>query len=369
MPLVAKTRSFLRNLFLAQSLDKDLDQEVQSHLQLLIDENIRAGMPPKQAQRAARMELGGAEQVKEQVRDKRLGNWIHSLVSDYRFGARQLYKNPGFTLTVVITLALSVGANTAIFSLVNALLLKSLPYSHPERLGTIYTRTTSSTTMVSDDRHNLDGERWELLRDNVPTLISAVSGGASGVNLKAGSRVQYVRNARVSAHYFDVLALQLVLGRHFSEDEDRPHGPKAAILSYPLWRTLFGADPGILGQAILLKGEPHTVVGVLPQDAITPSNADVFTPLQPSREGEGGGSNFDVSTRLRDGATWQEADAQINRAWAIHAQRFEKEYLGVHRTYYSVPLQKGETESLRPQVLALMLSAGFILLIACANLA
>jgi len=368
MPFVSKTRSFLRNLLSTRSVEQDLDQEVRSHLQLLIDENIRAGMSLKQAERAARMELGGAEQVKEQVRQARFGNWLHSLISDCRFGLRQLHKNPGFTLTVILTLALSVGANTAIFSLVNALLIKSLPYTHPQRLGTIYTRKAGST-MVSEDRHNLDGERWELLRDNVPALLSAVSGGTSGVNLKADSRVQYVREGRVSAHYFDVLALQPVLGRNFSEDEDRPHGPKAAILSYSLWRNTFEADPGILGQPILLKGEPHIVVGVLSQGAVTPSNADVYTALQPSREGAGGGSNFDVITRLRDGATWQQADAELNRAWAAQVQHIEKHNPGVRVTYFSVPLQKGETESLRPQVLALMLSAGFILLIACANLA
>ena len=369
MPVLARARGLLRNLLLTQRVERDLDQEVHSHLQLLIDENLRAGMSPQEAERTARMELGGAEQVKQQVREQRLGDSLHSWVSDCRFGARQLYKNPGFTLTVVLTLALSVGANTAIFSLVNALLLKSLPYAHPERMGTIYAHVTGPRGS-NDALSGIDGERWELLRDNAPALISAVSsGGASGVNLKAGPRVQYVRNTRVSAHYFDVLALQPVLGRNFSEDEDRPHGPKTAVLSYSLWQNTFGADPAILGQSVLLKGEPHTVVGVLPQGAITPSNADVFTPLQPSREGEGGGTNFHAVTRLRDGATWQEANAQINRAWAIRTQQIEKNVPGAKVTYYSVPFQKGETESLRSQALALMMSAGFILLIACANLA
>ena len=108
-----------------------------------------------------------------------------------RFAVRQLWRNPGFTVTVILTLALSIGANTAIFSMVNALMLKSLPYSHPERMGTIYTRVTGSR--ASDERHNLNGEQWELLRDNVPALISAVSGrGTSGVNLQAGSQVQYL---------------------------------------------------------------------------------------------------------------------------------------------------------------------------------
>jgi predicted permease len=292
-----------------------------------------------------------------------MDNWGQHL----RFAARQLRRNPGFTVAVIVTLALAIGANTAIFSLVNALLLKSLPYAHPERMGTIYQRMTGAHG--PDESINLDGESWELLRDNVPALISAVSGGTSGENLKAGSHVQYVHDGRISAHYLDVIGLQPIIGRNFSEDEDRPHGPKAAILSYSLWRNIFGADEGILGRAILLRSEPYTVVGVLPQGAITPLNADVYTPLQPSREGEGGGMNFEVITRLRPGATWQEANAGINRAWAARVQRFEKNNPGAQVTYYSVPLQKGETDSLRPQVLSLMLAAGFILLIACANLA
>jgi len=294
---------------------------------------------------------------------------MDALRQNLKFAARQLQRNPGFTMTVILTLALAIGANTAIFSIVNVLMLKNLPYSHPERMGTIYTRITASVT--SDNRHKLNGEQWELLRDNVPSLISAVSSPrTSGVNLQAGSHVEYVHGGRISAHYFDVLAVQPVLGRNFSEDEDRPHGPTAAILSYSLWRNTFSSNPDILGQAVLLKGEPYTVIGVLPEGATTPLNADLYTALQPSREGEGGGTNFESITRLRDGATWQEADAEITRAWSLRANRFElRNNPGAQVTYYSVPLQKGQTALLRPQVLALMLAAGFILLIACANLA
>ncbi len=285
-----------------------------------------------------------------------------------KFSLRQFGRNPGFTATVIFTLALAIGANTAIFSLVNALMLKSLPYAHPERMGTIFTRVSGA--QASDERSVLDGAQWELLRDNVPSLISAVSGWqVSGVNLKAGERIQYLHDARVSAHYFDVLAIHPVAGRNFTEAEDRPHGPKAAILSYGLWRTTFAGDRNLIGQTIFLKGEPYTVIGVLPQGATTPLNADVYTPLQPSREGEGQGHNYWVITRLREGATWQQADAEINRAWAASTASFQKEKPGVRVSFYSVPLQKGETTGLRPKALTLMLAAGFILLIACANLA
>jgi macrolide transport system ATP-binding/permease protein len=293
---------------------------------------------------------------------------MRTLWQNLKFATRQLQRNPGFTLAVVVTLALAIGANTAIFSLVNALLLKSLPYPEPQRMGTIYAQVTGPK---GGGRFllNLNGEAWELLRDNAPSLISAVSGGTSGVNLKAGPRVQYLHEGRVSLHYFDVLGIPMLFGRSFSPEEDRPHGPKAAILSYALWNGTFGAAPSVIGQSILLKGEPYVVIGVLPQNATTPSNADVFTPLQPSREGEGGGTNFEVLTRLRPGATWVQADGEINRAWAPHAQRFASQSPGSSISYFSVPFQKGQTDALRPQVLGLMLAAGFILLIACANLA
>lgn len=281
-----------------------------------------------------------------------------------------LARNPGFTVTVVLTLAFSIGANTAIFSIVNALLLKEFPYSHPERIGTIYARTTGSDSY--DMRRNIDGEQWELLRDSVPSLVSAVSGTrASGVNLQAGSQVKYLHEGQVSAHYFDALALHPIMGRNFSEDEDRPHGPRTAILSYALWRTAFGGSSNVLGRSMLLKGEPYTIIAVLPERATTPLNADVYTALQPTREGAGVGTNFAAILRLRDGATWQQADVEVNRALtrSLRAQRFTKSEAGAQVMYYTVPLQKGETDTLQPQVLALMLAAGFILFIACANLA
>src|SRR4029077_8252729 len=169
-----------------------------------------------------------------------------------------------------------------------------------------------------------NGEQWELLRDNVPSLISGVSAtGISGVNLQAGEQVRYLHAGRVSAHYFDVLAIHPIVGRAFSDAEDRPHGPKTAILRYGLWRSVFGSDPNISGRNILLRGEPYTVVGVLPEDATLPLNADLYTALQASRDGEGGGTNFDVITRLRDGANWQQADSEINHAWSLRTERYE----------------------------------------------
>ncbi|MBW8869181.1 MAG: ABC transporter permease, partial [Acidobacteriales bacterium] len=168
----------------------------------------------------------------------------------------------------------------------------------------------------------------------------------------------------------DVLTINPVIGRNFTETEDVPNGPNVAVLSYNLWRNTFGSNSHTVGESIRLKGEPYTVVGILPEGATTPLNADVYTAIRASSQGEGAGTNFDCITRLRDGATWQEADAQINRAWLGRKDRYELyDNPGAQVSYYSVPLQKGESAVLRPQALALMFAAGFILLIACANLA
>lgn len=294
---------------------------------------------------------------------------MNSLGRDLYFALRQFRRNPGFTFTVIATLALAIGANTAIFSLVNALMLKSLPYPHPERMGTIFRLVKGESSY--DARHSINGEVWEQLRDNVPSLLSALSSNrADGVNLQAGEHVEYVRAGRISAHYLDVLGVRPALGRNFSDAEDRPHAPKAVVLSYGLWRTVFGEGRNLIGQTIHLKGDAYTVVGILPAGATTPLNADLYTAIQPSRAGEGGGSNYEVITRLRDGATWQQADSEINRAWANWAQHLSPQYgPGARVSFHSVPLQQGETATLRPQATALMFAAGFILLIACANLA
>src|SRR5437899_6737980 len=356
-------------MFLRKRKASDFSAEIEAHIQHESERLQEQGLSEEDARAAARRAFGNIMQAEERFYESGRQLWWDHLGQDLRFGLRMLRRNPGFTVTVILTLALSIGANTAIFSIVNALILKSLPYSHPERMGTIYTQITGP--VASDERHSLTGEQWELLRDDVPALLSAVSSPrTSGINLQANSHVEYVHGGRISAHYFDVLAVQPMTGRNFSEDEDRPHGPKSTILSYRLWRNTVSSNPNILWQPILLKGEPFTVIGVLPEGATTPLNADLYTALQPSREGEGGGTNFESITRLRDGATWQQANAEINRAWSLRAHRYElKDHPGAQVTYHSVQLQKGQTDSLRPQVLALMLAAGFILLIASANLA
>ena len=369
MKLWSQLQSAIQRLLGRGQADSQMESELRAYVDLVTDERIASGMSPSEARRSALAEFGGIEQVKQSVRDRRAGVWLETLCRDLRYGFRQLVRNPAFTVTVVLTLALSIGANTAVFSLVNALMLKSLPYPHPECLGTIFRHIHGSGS--SDDRRSIDGWQWELLHSNAPSLLSAVSGGsADGVNLQAAQHVEYVHSGRISAQYLDVLGIRPALGRNFSEAEDRQDGPKAAILSYDVWRRTFGEDGNLVGQTIRLKGDSFTVIGVLPAGATTPLNADLYTALRPSRRSEGAGTNYDVILRLRDGATWQQADAEINHAWRGWAEDYRKQYgANVHISFYTVPLQRGETATLRPQVITLIFASGLILLIACANLA
>src|SRR6266567_7497041 len=200
--MFARFRSLVRALTSRHDFEAGMTEELRFHLAQYTEDLVRSGISLEEARRRARMEFGGIDTVKEDCREARGLLVFDELGREFQYAARQLWCNPGFTATVVLTLALSVGANTAIFSIVNALLLKSLPYAHPERMGTIFLRVQGAKP--SDEPHNLDGTQWELLRDNVPSLIPAVSGmRTSGVNLQTESHVQYLHAGRVSAHYFD----------------------------------------------------------------------------------------------------------------------------------------------------------------------
>src|SRR5580700_8787893 len=241
------------------------------------------------------------------------------LVQNLRLALRQMRKNPGFVLAVTLTLALGVGVNTAVFTLLNGFLLRPLPYPEPDHLAVLVLHregiSAKSGQFYSEDDPSQDGETWEMVRDGVPSVRAASFGGTSGVNLQAGrefgSSVHYVQDMRVSAHYFEVLGIQPFLGRGFTEEEDRPNGRKAVIVTYALWQSVFHGDPQVLGKEIDLKGEPYTLVGVLPRRAQPTGTADVFTPLQPHQSGECGGENCEIILRLAPGATWQQVSAQL----------------------------------------------------------
>ena len=292
---------------------------------------------------------------------------MHTLFEEVRYALRQLRKNPGYSIVVILTLALSIGANTSIFSVVSAILLRPLPYPHPERLASLMLHISGSGK--NDEVASADRYTWRQLRDNVPAVTAAVASETGGVNLQAEGRAQYVHGQRVSAHYFDVLGIKPMLGRGFTETEDTAGGPTSVVLSYSLWKNTFNADPAILGKPIHLKGMPYTVIGVLPATAKTPSLVDLFTSLRPDTSPEGGGDNFGPVLRLRDGATWQQANAQLSRVRSGTTKFLEARNPGSQVTYLAAPLQQGLAVETHTPALILMAAVTFVLMIACANLA
>src|SRR5271163_3411027 len=213
MPLLVKAQSFLRNLFLARRVDADLDREVNAHLEMLIEEKLRAGMPAAEAQRAARIELGGAEQVKEEVREKRLGNWLHSVVSDCRYGLRQLRKNPGATTVMIFTLALAIGSSTAIFSVVYGVLLRPLPYADANRIMAIFEVTAKGTPARLADP-NFDDFRDQNRSFGAIAKYDNYVTSISGTGQPTRSMI-----AHVSPRMLTVFSVHPILGRDFSDGD------------------------------------------------------------------------------------------------------------------------------------------------------
>ncbi len=362
----------LRALFRRKTVDRELEEELQYHLDREAEKYGHAEASPDKAMRRARLAFGGTEQVRQQCREARGTRLLEDLMQDLRYAARQLRKSIGFTCAVILTLTLAIGVNSAVFSLLDGFLLRTLPYPHPERIAVLMTHIEGTNPrtgqFVSEEDDSQDGATWEVLKSNLSAVTVASWGGSGGVNLQAGAAsgnaVRYVHEGRISARYFDVLGIPLYLGRSFSAEEDHPGGPQAVVLSYALWQSAFHGDSAIIGETVHLKGEPYNVVGVLPSKAIIPLAADLFTPLRPATTGECGGDNCGIVMRLKPGATWEQLAAQLSHLPKPgYVERRDKAW------FYAVPMQSYLGGYMRPRVEALMLAVGFVLLIACGNLA
>lgn len=261
MPLFVKVRSFLQNFFSTPRVETDLDREVQSHLEMLKEENLRAGMTQDEAQRAARIELGGIEQVKEQVREQRLGNWLDSVLSDCRYALRQLRKSPAFTVIAVLTLALGIGANTAIFSVVENVLLRSLPYRDPGRLIEIWNNYFPQWPQIG--LSSSDFYEWRAQAKSVRDM-AAYRFVASDLNLTGHGETERVEATYATAALFPTLGMTPILGRAFLPREDQPGADPVALISHALWQSRFGGDSTAVGHTLTLDGRDYTLIGVLP---------------------------------------------------------------------------------------------------------
>ena len=273
MPLLVKARSFLRNLIFARRVDADLDQEVRSHLELLIEEKIREGMSPTEAQRAARIELGGIAQVQEQVREERLGNWLHSVLSDCRYGLRHLRKNPGTTAVMVFTLALGIGATTAIFSVVYGVLLRPLPYAdaEPDHGGV---RGDFEGPAVAPRRSEL--RRFPRSEPQLPNDGEVRRLRRVRLRAHRSRRARWWRTSRPTSSRFS--AFSRCSGRDFSDGDAKKGAGPTALVSYGYWRQYLGSPQDLSQSHLKIDGAVYSVIGVLPAGFRFPADVDLWLP-------------------------------------------------------------------------------------------
>ena len=357
--------------------DADLTEEMQFHLDMETQRHVASGLSEAEARRRARLEFGGPERHKDDTRDERGASWFFDAWSDVRFAFRSLAHRRGLAIASTLTLALGVGATSAAFGVVKRVLLTPLPYGNPDGVVAVW------SAWKGFDQTWLSYDEWEGWKARITAFadIGLYSDGSATID---GDSPERVRDATVQLNVLPVLGVKPERGRNFMADEDRPNGPRAAILSHEIWERRFGGDPSIVGRQIQISGNATTVIGVMPAgfrmplDYAADQHTDLWLPLATDAASEGavpgpafpkGGSshNFYAVARLTPGATASSADAQL-RTLVAELERFG--YManqGFHA--YVVPIEEQITGRVRPVLLVVFGAVVLVLLIACANVA
>ena len=372
MPFFSRFRSLVSNLVHRDRVERELDDEVHAHLAMLIDEKAAEGLSVQEASRMALIELGGVDQVKEQVRDIRMGARIEEVWLDVRYAARVLRKNPGFTAIVVITLALGIGVNTAIFSLVDGILLRPLPYDHPDRL----VRVVQSQRQLGLDAWNLSQASFAALRDNTHSLEAVAAYSTSGANLTGDGEPERVSIGTVSADFFKVFGLPPVLGRAFRAGEDTPGHNGVCIISFGFWQRRFGGDPNIVGRSLELNSAATEVIGVMPAGFSFPRpETEIWTPiaLNPTRPAP---YFLRAIGRLGPGVSPSAAETETTAVLWDYARQHPNSSenkipldQGSALKTIVTPLKQAIVGNTQKPLIILLCAVGLVLLIACANVA
>ncbi|HKX28980.1 MAG TPA: ABC transporter permease [Blastocatellia bacterium] len=347
-----------RNLFRKGRTERELAEEIRAHLELLIEMKIGEGLDPAAARRAALIELGGEEQVKERVREARVGYHLDASLQDLRYGLRMLFRNPGFTLVAILTLALGIGANTAIFSVVNAVLWRSLPYRDPDRL-VLVGRTTMNGAI---DTVSVNGFlEW---RDQARVFEQIAAYGFDEVDLAGDGEAERLMAAVVSAALFKTLGIAPALGRDLLPTEETAEGSPVVILSDGLWQRRFGGNPQIIGRAITLGGRSRTIVGIMPPGFRFPEQAELWLPLALGRQP---GPAISVIGRLKPGVTPEAARADLSVL--LDRRRPASPRREAEAQVRIIGLNESLVGKVRWALLVLFGAVALVLLIACANVA
>jgi putative ABC transport system permease protein len=380
--MLGKLRTRLRALLRKSEMERELDEELRYHIEQQTEQNIRLGMNPDEARHAAQKAFGGVEQAKERSRDARGVRWLEDLWQDLRYGARMLMKNPGFTLIVVLMLALGIGANSAIFSVVNSVLLRELPYREPQRLVVAWSDRPLQQAQSGWTEYPFTAADFRDLRDQNQSFEQmAALRPPIGLNITGGGEPELLIGVSASANLFSLLGVKTRIGRAFYPEEDQPGFNRVVILSDGLWRRRFGSDTKIIGQKISLNNEPYTVIGVAPPDFQFPPNAsmpaiygfpreiDFYTPLALTPEvWSNRGSGFLVAFgRLKPQTRFEQAQADLVGV----AERLARQYPDSNKneSVRLTPLLQQVVGKAQTALMALLGAVGFVLLIACANIA
>jgi putative ABC transport system permease protein len=363
--LLARLSSLARNLLRKDRVDADLDEEIRSYASMAADEMRRAGLGAEEARRAALVELGGIEQVKEKVRAVRQGALADQLLQDLSYALRMLGKSPGFSAVVVATLALGLGANTAIFSVVDAVVFRSLPYQDPERLVKI----CGNAKAIPTDDVSLPDLLDIREQSRCFEQVAADDGSGFTITHPDGTR-EPVNAALVTSGWLTTLGVRPMFGRAFLRDDEQPERDRVMILTHAYWRRRFNSDPAIVGKALAVGRDHVTVVGVLPPNVLR-YGADILVPLVPADYPPGRDHrDLDAFARLRPGVSLGQAQAELDTI----SRRLAAEYPATNTShrFILVPLEKYYAE-IQPKAgdsLLLMFGAvGLVLLIACVNVA
>jgi hypothetical protein len=355
----------LRAVFTKPALDADFEAELAQHLEAATADGIRSGMTPVEARRQARIALGGVDQTKELHRDARGLPWLEDLARDVRFALRMLRRCPGFTVIAVLTLALGIGANTAIFSVFHGVLLRPLPYPEQDRL--VFIHDWSKETPF-DPVSYLNFVAWREQQQSFTTIGVARPWQFSYVGPNETERLN---GAVASYDVFAAIGLAPIRGRLFTAEDDKPGAERTVVLRASLWKRLFGGRDSVIGEKIKLAGELHTVIGVLPDDFRVPlEGAELWTPISHSLTGEelqhgyrpGG---LYAYARLKPGVSLESAAANMR----VLAAGLDKEHPSGGLVPMLLPLATAGAGEVRPILYLLLGAAGFVLLIACANVA
>ena len=369
-----RVRSALRNLLHKQQIESDLDAEIRSYVDAVADEKIAGGLSHDEARRHALAESGGMEQVKQAVRSGRAGMLAESLGQDLRYGLRQMRHNPAFAWTAIITLALGIGATTAIFSAVYALLLHPLSYPASDRLMHIYQHTKygEMSTMPNQDFFAAHSALRSF--ESVAGYLDYGDENLTG----AGAPIR-VSAMGVTANFFPTLRVPPALGRNFLSSEDRKDGPAVVILSHRLWQSRFNSDPMIIGHTIMLAGKAQTVVGILPAHFVFPDPAaepDLYVPDDLDTDTRLESTNISIVmvltiARLRDGVTLPQAQAELNLFEHNRVKGYGPFFVNwaEGRRIIAQPLRSYLTGDDREPLLILLACVAAVLLIACTNVA